>query len=317
MQGAQLIVVTPVFEDVEASSRLFQELGAEFGDQVFVVAVDDGSVRQPLSVSALLKAGLNGAILKLRRNVGHQKAIAVGIDYVASQILPNQRVVVMDSDGEDVPGSIGALLDALNHPDIDVAVAHRKSRVETWRFKAFYVIYKRLFSVLTGRSISFGNFMALKASAVKRLAAMQELPIHVAATVLASRLRTAVCPIDRGPRYAGQSKMNFVGLVLHGFKGLMVFAEDVLVRVGLACALIAGGSVFVAGLAIVLKVIGYSSPGWFSVALGILVLIFLQTGTLTLMTLMLTGAVRGGTLTPNGAYRDAIEEVIRTPERSE
>ena len=80
MQGAQLIVVTPVFEDVEASSRLFQELGAEFGDQVFVVAVDDGSVRQPLSVSALLKAGLNGAILKLRRNVGHQKAIAVGID---------------------------------------------------------------------------------------------------------------------------------------------------------------------------------------------------------------------------------------------
>ena len=30
--------------------------------------------------------------------------------------------------------------------------------------------------------------------------------------------------------------MNFVGLALHGFKGLMVFAEDVLVRVGIACA---------------------------------------------------------------------------------
>ena len=316
MQGAQLIVVTPVFEDVEASSRLFQELGVEFGDQVYVVAVDDGSVRQPLPVSALQKAPVNGAILKLRRNVGHQKAIAVGIDYVASRVSPDQHVVVMDSDGEDVPGSIRTLLDALNRPDVDVAVAHRKSRVETWRFKAFYVIYKRLFSALTGRSISFGNFMAMKASAVKRLAAMQELPIHVAATVLASRLRTGVCPIDRGPRFAGQSKMNFVGLVLHGFKGLMVFAEDVLVRVGLACALIAGGSVFVAGAAIVLKVIGYSSPGWFSVALGILVLIFLQTGTLTLMTLMLTGAVRGGTLTPNGAYRDVIEEVIPTSEPS-
>jgi polyisoprenyl-phosphate glycosyltransferase len=316
MQHAQLIVVTPVFEDVEASSRLFQELAAEFGEQVFVVAVDDGSVRQPLPVSALQMAPVSGVILKLRRNVGHQKAIAVGIDHVVQQVTANQRVVVMDSDGEDVPGSIRTLLESLKREDVDVAVAHRKSRVETWRFKAFYAVYKRLFRLLTGRSISFGNFMALKAPAVKRLAAMQELPIHVAATVLASRLRTAVCPIDRGPRYAGQSKMNFVGLVLHGFKGLMVFAEDVLVRVGLACGLIAGGSVLVAGLAIVLKIIGYSSPGWFSVALGILVLIFLQTGTLTLMTLMLTGAVRGGTLTPTVAYRDVIEEVIATSKPS-
>ena len=312
MRNAQLIVVAPVFEDVEASSRLFQELATEFREQVFVVAVDDGSVRQPLPVSALQMAPVNGVILKLRRNVGHQKAIAVGIDYVVQQVTANQRVVVMDSDGEDVPGSIRTLLESLERQDVDVAVAHRKSRVETWRFKAFYAVYKRLFRILTGRSISFGNFMALKAPAAKRLAAIQELPIHVAATVLASRLRTAVCPIDRGPRYAGQSKMNFVGLVLHGFKGLMVFAEDVLVRVGLACGLIAGGSVLVAGLAIVLKVIGYSSPGWFSVALGILVLIFLQTGTLTLMTLMLTGAVRGGTLTPTVAYRDVIEEVIAT-----
>jgi hypothetical protein len=38
---------------------------------------------------------------------------------------------------------------------------------------------------------------------------------------------------------------------------------------------------------------GYSSPGWFSVAVGGLVLIFLQTGTISLMTLLLTGVSRG------------------------
>ena len=43
-----------------------------------------------------------------------------------------------------------------------------------------------------------------------------------AAAVLASKLRVETCSLDRGPRYAGQSKMNFVGLALHGFKGLMV-----------------------------------------------------------------------------------------------
>ena len=132
-------------------------------------------------------------------------------------------------------------------------------------------VYKRFFSLMTGRAISFGNFMALKAHAVKRLVVMQELSIHVAGAVLASKLRTGVCSLDRGPRYAGQSKMNFVGLALHGFKGLMVFAEDVLVRVGIACALIASLSVIGAGAAVVLKLLGFSTPGWFSVALGILV----------------------------------------------
>ena len=57
-------------------------------------------------------------------------------------------------------------------------------------------------------------------------------------------------------RYAGQSKMNFVGLALHGFKALMVFAEDVLVRVGIVCALITGLSVVATAAAVVLKAIG-------------------------------------------------------------
>lgn len=308
----QLIVVTPVYEDVEASSRLFMELSAQFGNRVFVVAVDDGSVRQPLDIAAIEETGLEGVVLKLRRNVGHQRAIAIGLGYVSEHIQPLQRVVVMDSDGEDLPSTIPELLGGLEADDVDVVVAQRKSRVETFRFKAFYAVYKSFFNLMTGRSISFGNFMALKPDAVSRLVAMQELSIHVAGAVLASKLRAGVCSLDRGPRYAGQSKMNFVGLALHGFKGLMVFAEDVLVRVGIACAIIATLSVLGAVGAVALKLLGFSTPGWFSVALGILVLMFLQTGALTLMTLMLTGVVRGGTVTTAIAYHDFVDCVIET-----
>lgn len=307
-----VVVVTPVYEDVEASSRLFRELSAQFKQDVFIVAVDDGSVKQPLNISSLEDAGVDGVVLKLRRNVGHQRAIAIGLGYVSEYIQPGQRVVVMDSDGEDVPATITDLLEQLKTDEVDVVVAQRKSRVETFRFKAFYAVYKRFFSLMTGRAISFGNFMALKASAVKRLVAMQELSIHVAGAVIASKLRTKVCPLDRGERYAGQSKMNFVGLVLHGFKGLMVFAEDVLVRVGIACALIAVLSVIGAVAAIVLKLLGFSTPGWFSVALGILVLMLLQTGALALMTLMLTGVIRGGTVTTVVAYHDFVDTVFET-----
>ena len=308
----KLVVVTPVYEDVEASSRLFKELKSQFQDKVFVVAIDDGSVKQPLPIDSLKTAKIDGLILQLRRNVGHQKAIAIGLGYVSDQISSEQFVVVMDSDGEDLPSTIPELLSQLEDPSVDIVVAQRKSRVETFRFKLFYAIYKRFFSLMTGRPISFGNFMALKRDAVQRLVVMQELSIHVAGAVIASKLRTKPCSLHRGPRYAGQSKMNFVGLVLHGFKALMVFAEDVLVRVGIACGLIAGLSLFALVIAIILKVIGIATPGWFSIALGILVLMLMQTGALALMTLMLTGIIRSGSVTTLISYHDFIREVIAT-----
>lgn len=307
---AQIIIVTPVYEDFEASSRLFQELQAELGERVYIIAVDDGSVKQPLDTSALDRARARGTVLKLRRNVGHQKAIAIGVGYVATHISDNQLAVVMDSDGEDLPSSIPKLLNELHKDDVDVVVARRKSRFETMRFKTFYKIYKRLFRIITGRTISFGNFMAMKPRGLKRLAAMPELSIHVASAVLASKLRIATCPQDRGPRYAGQSKMNFVSLALHGFKGMMVFAEDVLVRVGIASAIVATLCVVFGSTAVILKTIGYSTPGWASVVLGIMILMFLQTGVLALMTLMLTGVVRSGTVTSELDYQDFIEEIL-------
>lgn len=307
-----LIVVTPVYEDLEASSHLFKELALQFKGGVFVVAVDDGSVKQPLDITSLQDAGIEGVIVRLRRNVGHQRALAIGLAYVAERIQPEQRVVVMDSDGEDLASSIPSLLEPLESTQVDVVVAQRASRVETFRFKAFYAVYKRLFSLMTGRAISFGNFMALKPHALKRLVAMPELSIHVAGSVLASKLRTATSSQHRGPRYAGHSKMNFVGLALHGFKGLMVFAEDVLVRVGIACALIAALSILGIMAAVLLKLLGFSTPGWFSVALGILVLMILQTGALALMTLMLTGVARASSITPLSSYHDFIDQVIET-----
>ena len=315
MNGYRVIVVTPVYEDREASGRLFKELAKQFGQDVFVVAVDDGSVSEPLQISSLESAEINGVILKLRRNVGHQRAIAIGLGYVSEHIHPDQRVVVMDSDGEDLPDTIPDLLARLESDQFDVAVAERKSRVETFRFKTFYAIYKQFFSLMTGRAISFGNFMALKAHAVKRLVCMQELSIHVAGSILASKLRTSALPIDRGPRYAGKSKMNFVGLTLHGFKALMIFAEDVLVRVGIACVLIAALSVLGGVTAVLLKVLGFSTPGWSSVVLGILILMFMQTGALALMTLMLTGVMRSGTVTTAIAYHDFVEEVLKTSDK--
>ncbi|HFT6976075.1 glycosyltransferase [Stenotrophomonas maltophilia] len=310
------IVVMPVYEDLEASSKLFVELARTQGPDTYLVAVDDGSVRQPLPISAIEASGLEGVVIRLRRNVGHQRAIAIGLGYVAEHFDGNDIVVVMDSDGEDTPESITELVAGLDSADVDVVVASRRSRVESLKFKSFYIVYKLLFSLLSGRQISFGNFMAAKMPAVRRLASMQELWIHVAACVLGSKLRVQTCALDRGPRYAGRSKMNFVGLALHGFRALMVFAEDVLVRVGIACTMVAALSIIGGIVATGLKMLGFASQGWFSLAFGILVLVFLQTAALTLIILMLSGMMRGGGVMSVGSYREFVDEVLHAGRRS-
>lgn len=307
----KIILITPVYDDADAFKVLLETLALQYGCSMLVIAIDDGSLRQPIDRSHL-RTDIDLAIVRLNRNVGHQRAIAIGLSVASKIVRSDQRIVVMDCDGEDSPATIAVLVSALESPNVDVVVAERKSRVESWRFKMFYAIYRWFFALLTGRKLSFGNFMALKPHAAKRLANMPDLSIHVAGCVLAAKLRAVKCSLDRGARFAGQSKMNFFSLALHGFKGLMVFAEDVLVRVGTACAAIAVLSILGALAAVLLKLIGYSTPGWFSVAFGILVLMFLQTGAITLMTLMLTGVVRGGNASNGNGYQDLIEEIIES-----
>lgn len=306
-----LVVVMPVYEDREAAGQLFRALHAQFGATAFIVAVDDGSLRQPIGAEHLEEVGLPGVVIHLRRNVGHQRAIAIGLHYVAENFPNAPRTVVMDSDGEDRPDTIAQLIAPLESEDVDVVVAQRKSRMESLHFKAFYVLYKLLFNVLTGRKINFGNFVALKPAAVRRLASMQELWTHLAGCVLVSKLRTQAEPIDRGSRYAGKSKMNFTGLALHGFRAIMIFAEDVLVRVGIVCSVVGALSIAAGLIATVLKIIGFATPGWFSVTLGILLIVFLQTGALTLVALMLSGIVRGA---PESSqqYRQYIDQITYT-----
>jgi hypothetical protein len=168
-----------------------------------------------------------------------------------------------------------------------------------------YWFYKRMFSLLVGRRIAFGNFIALKPAALLRIVSMSELWIHLPGCVIASKLRMAPCAIDRHSRYDGSSKMNFVSLVLHGFRAVMVFSESVLVRMGIACTGVASCAVAGSVIAVGMKLTNHTTPGWSTIVLGVLLLVFMQMGALTLMMLMLAGLMRAASVTPV-PYADLI-----------
>jgi glycosyltransferase involved in cell wall biosynthesis len=305
-----IIILIPVYEDNTVFSRLLKEIKVQLKTNFFVIAIDDGSLVHPIDIALLQENQLAGEVIKLKRNVGHQRAIALGLCYIADH-YPNSSAVIMDADGEDEPKTIHALLSQLSQKNKEVAVAVRKKRVAGLQFRIFYRLYKLTFYLLTGKKINFGNYMVLKPLAIKRLSAMQELWIHIAGCVLLSKLPISSVPIERGPRLAGKSKMNFVALILHGLKALIVFSDDVLVRVGIVCAVLASLSLIIMPIPLLLKSIGIASPGWSSILFGVCLLVFIQTATLALITLLLSGMAKQAGLNSID-YKNIIREIQAT-----
>lgn len=279
----RIAILTPVLDDWACLAELLEEIAAEYGDagvRFEVLAVDDGSA-EPFDPDTL-SLPADGCItrvqlLRLALNLGHQRAIAVGLCAVADRD-DLDAVVVMDSDGEDRPADIGALLAAGENQRDRVILASRTQRCESLLFRVCYRAYKAAFRALTGQPISFGNFSLLPMTAVRRLVHMPELWNNLAACVMRSRLKFVTVPIARGRRYHGASRMKLVGLIVHGLSALSVHTDTIFVRVLLGCGLVCTASLIgIVGVVVTRFATDFAIPGWASTMVGDLSIILLQT----------------------------------------
>jgi polyisoprenyl-phosphate glycosyltransferase len=279
----RIAIVMPVLDDWISFGMVVQAIAQRFsstGRRFVVLAVDDGSTLHPSSDGMILPHGScieAIEVLQLAINLGHQRAIAVGLA-LAARRHDVATVIVMDSDGEDRPDDIATLLTAADECPDHVVLAQRTRRTEGIVFRIGYVIYKILFRVLTGRMIDFGNFCLLPMSVVRRLVHMPDLWNNLAASIMRSRLQRISVPTVRGVRHAGRSHMNLLALVLHGLSAMSVYADEIFVRVLLGTALAAAVTVL-GGLIVVIIRFGtsFGVPGWASTMIGDLFIILMQT----------------------------------------
>jgi glycosyltransferase involved in cell wall biosynthesis len=286
----RLRLVVPVYNDWDSFAILLRELdrvAANLPIQLSVSAIDDGSTIPPapdFCDPASLTTLESVEIIHLATNLGHQRAIAVGL-CVAVEDADSEAILIMDGDGEDSPDAIAQLLNEAGQ-DVDFCVvARRGKRSENLTFKLSVLLYKLLFKLLTGRQIAFGNFSLLSRSYARRLVSVPDLWNNLPVAILRSRLPIKAVQIDRAPRYAGQSKMNFTSLVVHGLSGISVFAEVIFVRL-----LFLTGALFLLSCVSIPFVLSlrlffppkYATPGWATtVSFGILILL-VQTLSFTL-----------------------------------
>ena len=271
-------ILIPLYNDWDALELLLSEIKGRnsvelFAKLSFVVVDDCSSV--PCDIQRF--SGYNLSIIRLWRNVSHQKAIALGLAYL-TQNVDFEKVIVMDSDGEDRPVDIQALYEASLQEPQKIIFAKRSKRSEGFIFRLGYSIYKLLFGLLTGKTIEFGNFSILPFRQAQKLAYVSEIWNHFPGGIIRSKLPYTSIPIERGTRLAGKSKMNFVSLVLHGLSAVSVHLDTVAVRIligSLVMILLAGlGAILV----LIIKLLSpeNASPGWATTLVTASIIVILQ-----------------------------------------
>jgi hypothetical protein len=310
MTAASALIIVPVLNDARSLRVLIEELARHLSGrpQVSMLVVDDGSL-PPVDVTALTfdHEVLPGQIITLSRNLGHQRAIAIGLAYATVHHLAD-IIIVMDSDGEDKPSDVPRLLAAVETAaELSIAVAQRMKRSERLIFRAFYQLYRLIFRVLTGHRISFGNFSAMRIGAARRLVNMSELWLSFPATILRSRLPVVEIPTDRGSRYRDQPRMNIVSLVILGFGGVSAFLESALTRMILAASSLIGFCLVASVTATVLKLVGLATPGWVTTVIGVSLILLLGFGILCFIGLALSILAGSHTVqTPTALFESFI-----------
>lgn len=290
----QLIVVSPVYNDWQCVTSFLRDLAdvEELPTDITVILVDDGSTeRYRHEDIGAARPGIRIRVVTLGANLGHQRAIAAGL--VEALNLPTTAaVVVCDADGEDRPADLAVLWARHLETPGDVIVAQRRKRIESIRFKALYRSYRVIFFFLTGQHLDFGNFSLIPGQHLQRICLSPLLWRHYPATLMRSRLQIDRVPLDRGKRYAGQSRMNLVSLINHGLSGMSSFSDVVYARLLAA----AGASsvillaAVVAGIAVRVSS-GTALPGWLALVAVIAALGLAQVIATVLVVSFLTFAV--------------------------
>ncbi len=286
MDRPRLAIISPVFNDwacvPQLLARLDQALSSIRG-AADVFLIDDASpLARPSGLANLSYSAIRSVwAVRLLRNLGHQRAIAVGMGLV-STLEGYDAVLVLDSDGEDQPEDLEKLYAALRQSDGRAVVfAGRTKRTEGWWFKLMYWLFRQSHRALTGIPVRFGNFSLVPMPLVRSLVLVSDLWNHYAAAVVKARLPYSTVPCTRGSRIAGTSQMNLVSLTTHGLRAFSVFSEEIGTRALLACLALFALSILGSGVVVLIRFgTPYAIPGWATAAMAFAILAALQTLTL-------------------------------------
>jgi len=211
---------------------LIQNLDKEFKknkNNAEVIVVNDCSTQKMTLNKKKLNCIKNIKILNLRKNVGSQRAIFIGLNYIKER---NYRTIlsILDSDGEDDPTKVNKIIKIAEKKRNSIVVANRAKRNESTYLLMLNKLRLFLTYTLTGKYMNFGNFSAFHTKHLKKMLSNNNLRFAYSSGILKNFKNLTYVNINKKERYYGKSKVNFKFLLEHSLKIICVFKEEIFLR---------------------------------------------------------------------------------------
>lgn len=259
-------VVVPIYNDEEVIAELHRRLRPvleEITADYELILVDDGS--RDHSWQKMLEVRRENEhvrAVRLSRNFGQQSAIAAGLS-----LTSNELIVLMDSDLQDRPEDIPALIDALlADKQATMAIAQWEERKDSRMKLAVSHLFQRVSNSITEIHTMprLGIFRVMKKSVVDELKKFPEKTATTVSLLYYIGSKYVAVPLKRDARFAGKSGYNLRKMLALTFARIFSFSMFPIRIVTYLGALLCVGSMIAALALVIYKLVGNVVAGWTS-----------------------------------------------------
>ncbi len=209
---AKISLVLPVFNEVQVLERLTQTLCNVMEEQESryeIVFANDGSTDGSGELLDELAERFDAVrVVHLSRNFGHQAALQAGLTHAAGD-----AVIVMDSDFQDDPQSLGTFLELWEH-GYDVIYAVRTQRKEGLIKRALFSAFYRVLNAISDTPIpkDAGNFGLIDRRVADELLQLADTDRYFPGLRGWVGYRQIGIEVERLPRHDDKPRISFLGL---------------------------------------------------------------------------------------------------------
>ena len=219
-----LTFILPLFNDWKSLQKLLLGIDKQLealkkkGD---VLIVDDNSYIRPNLNILIYKKIKKIKILKLKMNLGSQKAISIGMSYLKKKKIKT-IITILDSDGEDDYTKIPEMVNKAYEYPKKVIVSCRTKRKEGLLFNFFYSVHKIILFIFSGKWIDYGNFSSFNSNNLNKMLSNNDSWFALS-SCLAKNCSIYKMFAERKKRFFGKSKLSFPDLIFHAMRVNAVF----------------------------------------------------------------------------------------------
>ena len=223
----------PLYDDWENLKIILEKIETQIqkldGQFDVVILNDFSSIKCNISFKKLQKVR-QLKIINFNKNIGSQRAIAIGLKYISQTYKNDEKkiIIIMDSDGQDDPQILNKIIEINKKYPNEIITINRTQRNEQMWFKILYELHYFTLILFSGQKIRYGNYSLISSDKLKKLLSTGDLWSAYPAAISKSFKKTYKIFHERKKRYSGSTKMNLYGLLNHSMRVFSVFKYNML-----------------------------------------------------------------------------------------